>query len=54
MGEDFRDFKNELLGITLAENLWQNIEKLYPEILAEIDVDWEIFMNRSAENEISI
>jgi hypothetical protein len=54
MGEDFRDFKNELLGITLAENLWQNIEILYPEILAEIDVDWEIFMNRSAENEINI
>ena len=40
MGEVLRDFKNELLEITLVEKLWQIIEILYQEIFAEIGVDW--------------
>jgi hypothetical protein len=54
MGEVFRDFKNELLEITLVEKLWQIIEILYQEIFAELGVDWEIFLNKLAENENSI
>ena len=54
MGEVFRDFKNELLEITLVEKLWQIIEILYLEILAELGVDWEIFLDKIAENENSI
>ena len=54
MGEVFRDFKNELLEITLVEELWQIIELLYLEILAELGVDWEIFLDKIAENENSI
>ena len=44
MGEVFRDFKNELLEITLVEKLWQIIEILFQ----------EIFLDKLAENEISI
>jgi hypothetical protein len=29
MGEVFRDFKNELLEITMVEKLWQIIEILF-------------------------
>ena len=54
MGEVFRDFKNELLEITLVEKLWQIIEILFQEILAELGVDWEIFLDKLAENEINI
>jgi hypothetical protein len=54
MGEVFRDFKNELLEITLVEKLWQIIEILFQEILAELGVDWEIFLDKLAENEIII
>jgi hypothetical protein len=54
MGEVFRDFKNELLEITLVEKLWQIIEILFQEILAELCVDWEIFLDKLAKNEISI
>jgi hypothetical protein len=54
MGEVFRAFKNELLEITLVEKLWQIIEILYLEILAELGVDWEIFLDKIAENENSI
>jgi hypothetical protein len=54
MGEVFRDFKNELLEITLVEKLWQIIEILFQEILAELGVDWEIFLDKIAENENSI
>jgi hypothetical protein len=54
MGEVFRDFKNELLEITLVEKLWQIMELLFQEIFAELGVDWEIFLDKQAENEISI
>ena len=54
MGEVFRAFKNELLEITLVEKLWQIMELLYQEILAELGVDWEIFLDKLAKNEISI
>jgi len=54
MGEVFRDFKNELVEITLVEKRWQIIELRYQEILAELGVDWEIFLDKLAENEISI
>jgi hypothetical protein len=54
MGEVFRDFKNELLEITMVEKLWQIIELLFQEILAELGVDWEIFLDKLAENEINI
>jgi len=54
MGEVFRDFKNELLEITLVEKLWQIIEILFQEILAELGVDWEIFLDKLVENEIII
>ena len=54
MGEVFRDFKNELLEITLVEKLRLTIEILFQEILAELGVDWEIFLDKLAENEISI
>jgi hypothetical protein len=53
MGEVFRAFKNELLKITLVEKLWQIIEILYLEILAELGVDWEIFLDKLAENKIA-
>jgi hypothetical protein len=48
LGEVFRAFKNELLEITLVEKPWQIIEILYLEILAELGVDWEIFLNKLA------
>ena len=54
MGEVFRDFKNELLEITLIEKLWQIIIELYTEVFAEFGVDWEVFLNKLTENEISI
>ena len=54
MGEVFRDFKNELLEITLVEKIWQIIELLFQEILAELSVDLEILLDKLAENEISI
>ena len=54
MGEVFRAFKNELLEITLVEKLWQIMELLFQEILAELSVDWEKFLDKLAENEISI
>jgi hypothetical protein len=54
MGEVFRAFKNELLEITLVEKLWQIIEILYQEIFAEMGVEWEILLDKLAENEISI
>jgi len=54
MGKVFRDFKNELLEFTLVEKLWKIIEILFKEILAELGVDWEIFLNKLAENKISI
>jgi hypothetical protein len=54
MGEVFSVFKNELLEITLVEKLWQIIEILFQEILAELGVDWEIFLDKLAENEIII
>ena len=47
-------FVNELLEITLVEKLWQIIEILFQEILAELGVDWEIFLDKLSENEISI
>ena len=54
MGEVFKAFKNELLEIKLVEKQYQIIEVLYQEIFAELGVDWEIFLNKLAENEISI
>ena len=54
MGEVFRTIKNELLEIMLVEKLLQIIEILYQEIFAELVVDWEIFLDKLAENEISI
>jgi hypothetical protein len=54
VAEVFRAFKNELLEITLVEKLWQIMELLYQEIFAELGVDWEIFLNKLAENENSI
>ena len=54
MGEIFGAFKNELIEIMLVERLWQIIEILYQEIFTEMGVDWEIFLNKLAENEISI
>jgi hypothetical protein len=45
-------FKNELLEITLVEKQWQIIEILYQEIFAEMGVDWEIFLDKLAKNEI--
>jgi hypothetical protein len=38
----------------LVEKLWQIIEIRYQEIFAEMGVDWVIFLNKLAENEISI
>jgi hypothetical protein len=43
MGEVSRDFKNELLEITLIEKLWQIITLVYQ----------EIFLNKLTENEIN-
>jgi Transposase DDE domain len=54
MGEVFRDFKNELLEITLVEKLWQIIAELYQEVFAEFGVDWEVFLDKLTENENSI
>jgi hypothetical protein len=45
MGEVFRDFKNELLEITLVEKQRQIMELLFKEIFAELGVDWEIFLD---------
>lgn len=50
----FKAFKNELIEITLVDKLWQIIEILYQEIFAEMGVDWKIFLEKLAENEISI
>jgi len=38
----------------LVEKLWQIMELLFQEIFAGLGVDWEIFLNKLAENEISI
>ncbi len=54
LGEVFRDFKNELLEITLFEKCWQIMEILYQEIFAKLGVDWELFINKLSENENSI
>jgi Transposase DDE domain len=54
MGEVFRDFKNELLENTLVEKLWQIITELYQAVFAEFGVDWEMFLDKLTENEISI
>ena len=54
MGEVLRDFKNELLEITLVEKLRQIIIEIYIEIFAEFGVDWEVFLDKLTENEIII
>ncbi len=54
MVEVFRDFKNELLEITLVEKLCQIIEIPSQEIFVELGVEREIFPDKMAENEISI
>ena len=54
MGEVFRDFKNELLEITLVEKLCQIMELLFHEIFIKLGVDWEIFLDKLTKNEISI
>jgi hypothetical protein len=54
MGEVFRDFKNELLEITLVEKLWQIIEILFQEILAVLGVYWEIFPDKLAEMKLAL
>ena len=54
MGEVFRAFKNELLEIKQVEKLWQIIEIHYQEIFADLGVDCETFLDKLAENEISI
>ena len=54
MGEVFIAFKNKLLEITLVEKLWQIMELHFQEILLNWMVDWEIFLDKLAENEISI
>jgi hypothetical protein len=54
MGEVLRDFKNELLENTLVEKLWKIIKILYQEIFAEMGVYWEIYLEKLADNEISI
>jgi hypothetical protein len=38
----------------LIEKLWQIIEILYQKIFAEIEVDWDIFLNKLVGNEINI
>jgi len=43
MGEEFKDFKNELLEITLVKKLWQIITL----------VNKEILMNKLTENEFN-
>jgi hypothetical protein len=53
-GEVFRDFKNELLEITLVEKICKSLKIRYKEIFAEMGVDWEIFLDKLAENEDSI
>jgi hypothetical protein len=53
MREVFRVFKNELLEITLVEKLWQIMELLFQEIFAELGIDWEILLDKLAENEIN-
>ena len=50
---------SEILKMNYYKSPWQktcgkHIEILYPEILAEMDVKLEIFINRIAKNEISI
>ena len=47
-------FKNELFEFKMVEKLWQIIELLFQEIFAELGVDWEIFLDKLSENEISI
>lgn len=54
MGEVFRAIENELLEITLLEKLWQIMEILNQEIFVELGFDWELFLDKLAENEISI
>jgi hypothetical protein len=39
MGQVLRDFKNDLLEITLVGKMWQIIEILYQEIFAKMGVD---------------
>jgi hypothetical protein len=45
---------DDLLQIKLVEKLWQIMELLFQEIFAELGVDWEIFLDKLAENIISI
>jgi hypothetical protein len=54
MGEVFRDFKNELLEITLVEKLCQIIEIPTQEIFVELGEEREIFPDNLAENKINI
>ncbi len=54
MGEVSSAIKNELLEITMVEKLWHNIEIRYQEIFANMSIDWEIFLDKVTEKEISI
>jgi hypothetical protein len=54
MGEVFRAFKNVLLEILLVEKLWQIMELIFQEIFTELGVDWEIFLDKLAENEVYV
>lgn len=54
MGEIFRDFKNELLEITLVEKLWNIIHLIYFEVFADLGVDLEVFLSKLLEKQESI
>jgi hypothetical protein len=54
IGQVFIDFKNELLEITQVEKMWQIIEIFYQEIFVKMGFDLDIFLDKLAENEISI
>ena len=49
-----KEFKNELLENILVRKLLQIILLIYQKVFAELGVDWEIFLEKLAENEISI
>lgn len=51
MGEVFRDFKNELLEMTLIDKLWLIIHEIFTEILADLGLDLDVFVKQLIDNQ---
>lgn len=51
LGMLFRDIKEQLLENTLVERIWIILIELYTIVLAELGVDWEMFIEKLINNQ---